>query len=332
MLSVSEMSHETSELDSTVPPFLSVRTERSRAVLRVQDRVMGAVRKFFEGVKFYEVRPAVIGPVTDPGIRGAGIASFDYYGHRYVITSSMILYKQMLIAALVRVFIFSPCVRLEKERTDRHLTEFVQVDVEAAHHSRDEIMDIAEALLVHVIKDVRSSCQDELRLLGRRLSVPRTPFRKLTFDDTAALAEELGYRVEEGTELPFEAEVELSSRFDGPFWVVGYPTSARGFYYRLDPNSPERLLDFDLMYPEGFGEAASGGEREFEYDRVVRRLAGQGLDSSRFKWYLDMLRVGVPPSAGFGIGLERLTRYICGLDDIREATPFPAVPGTTLYP
>ena len=115
--------------------------------------------------------------------------------------------------------------------------------------------------------------------------------------------------------------------FNEPFFIIDYPLTARGFYDREDPERPGILRDFDMIYPEGYGEAISGGEREYTYEGVLRRMQMRGENISEYRWYLDMLRDGIPPSAGFGIGVERLTRWICGLENIWDAVPFPKVPG-----
>ena len=133
--------------------------------------------------------------------------------------------------------------------------------------------------------------------------------------------------MEYGEEIPWDAEEVLSSKFDDFFWLIDYPITARGFYDREDPNKRGILRDFDLFYPEGYGEAVSGGEREFDYDKVIKRMKSNRENPQDYGWYIEMLKEGTSPSAGFGIGVERFTRYICGLEHIWEAVPFPKLPG-----
>ena len=302
---------------------------KMRAVLRVQDEALSALRDYLRSNGFVEILAPIIGPVTDPGIRGAKQAVIDYYGHRYKIMSSMILYKQMAILAHPKVFALSPNVRLEPVEalhTGRHLTEFRQVDVEMADVSYDDAMKVAEELLAYVCARVRESCSDELASLGRELRVPKTPFKRLTYDEVHDILTDMGYKFRYGEEIPWEAEEAISREFEEPFFVIDYPISARGFYDREDPARPGILRDFDMMYPEGYGEAVSGGEREYTYEKVLARMRMTGEDPSDYGWYLDMLKEGIPPSAGFGIGVERLTRFLCGLKYIWEAVPFPKLP------
>ncbi len=310
--------------------YLHVRTPRSKAVLRVQAVALEAIREYLNSMGFVELLPPIIGPVTDPGIRGARQASIDFYGHSYKVMSSAILYKQMMATALGRIYIVSPNVRLEPEKTiytGRHLVEFVQVDVEEAHATYHRAMDVAEGLFKHVVRRVLERAGEELKLLGRSLEVPRGRFERISYDEALGILEKLGCRVDYGTEIPWRCEVVLSAYFEEPFFIYDYPRGSRGFYDREDPERPGILRDFDMLYPEGFGEAISGAEREYEYEKVVERIKEGGEDPRIYGWYLEMLSDGIAPTAGFGIGVERLTRYLCGLEAVWEARPYPKLPG-----
>jgi len=310
--------------------FRHIRRDDMRCILRIQDEVLSALRDFLRGEGFVEILAPIIGPVTDPGIRGAKQASVDFYGHPFKIMSSMILYKQMAVSSLGKVFALSPNVRLEPEEaltTGRHLSEFRQLDLEIANASYLEAMQLGERMVSHVCARVRERCADDLDRLGRDLRVPGTPFKRMRHGDAINLLLSRGFQVKQGEEIPWDAEEALSAMFDEPFWIYDYPMTARGFYDLEDLEQPGILRDFDLLYPEGFGEAISGGEREYQLDRVLARMRAKGDDPHNYGWYLEMLREGVTPSAGFGIGVERLTRYICGLEKIWEALPFPKVPG-----
>jgi asparaginyl-tRNA synthetase len=306
------------------------RRPEMRLILRVQDEALSALRDYLRGEGFIEILAPIIGPVTDPGIRGARQVSIDYYGHRFKLMSSMILYKQMALLSVDRVFALSPNVRIEPEdsvRTCRHLAEFRQVDLEMAHATYHDAMDLCEGMVAYVLDRVSRACSWELEELGRNLRVPRTPFERISYGEAVEMLRAEGFRVEPGGEIPWDAEEAISRMFDNPFWISDYPISARGFYDREDPERPGILRDFDLIYPEGYGEGVSGGEREYKAERVLERMRMRGEDPREYGWYIEMLRDGIPPSAGFGIGVERLTRYICGLRNIWDAVPFPKVPG-----
>lgn len=307
-----------------------VREPRMKLVLRIQEGACRAIREYLSSQGFTEALPPIIGPVTDPGIRGAKQATIDYYGMEYKVMSSAILYKQLLASSLGRVFFFSPNIRLEPietATTGRHLVEFFQVDIEAAEEDYMGAMRIAEGLLSHVVGYIRDEYAGELEELGRELRHCAPPFKKYAYSDALKLLESHGRRVVYGAEIPWSEEAFLSSLHDEPFFIYDYPRGSRGFYDREDPERPGILRDFDMLYPEGFGEAVSGAEREHTYEKVIERMRETGEDPRKYGWYLEMLREGIPLTAGFGIGVERLTRYLCGLSAVWEARPYPKLAG-----
>jgi asparaginyl-tRNA synthetase len=301
-----------------------------KAIFKIQDQILTSLREFLRNEGFIEILAPIIGPATDPGIRGAKQVSFNYYGSQFKIMSSMILYKQMMIQSFDKIFALSPNIRLEpreRAQTGRHLAEFRQVDLEMMHASYDDAMTLAEHMLKTVVRDVIENCDEELKNLGRSLAMLPDSFPRLTHKQTVDLLRSNGYMVSYVEEIPLKAEVAISSMYKEPFFVYDYPLVSRGFYDREDPNRPGVLRDFDMIYPEGFGEAISGGEREYSYEGVLKRMKLTGVDPDEYEWYLQMLREGIPSSVGFGIGVERLTRWICGLKSIWQAVPFPKVPG-----
>ncbi|MFB0543343.1 MAG: asparagine synthetase A [Candidatus Bathyarchaeia archaeon] len=310
--------------------YLDIRSPRMKSILIIQDEALSALRDFLKGKGFVEILAPIIGPVTDPGIRGAKQVTIDYYGHSFKVMSSMILYKQMAVCSLEKIYALSPNVRLEpleSLKTGRHLSEFRQLDLEVARATYHEVMSLAERMLRYICTRTRERCREELKFLGRDLRVPRLPFKRLSYHEGIDLLRREGFDLDYEMEIPWDAEEHLSGMFEDPFFIYDYPETARGFYDREDPNRKGILRDFDLLYPEGFGEAISGGEREYEYEKVLRRVRRNGEDPEAYGWYLEMLREGIVPSAGFGIGVERLTRYLCGVSKIWEAVPFPKVPG-----
>ena len=299
--------------------YITIKSERSKAILTIQHQLISSLREFLVSHGFYEVLAPIIGPATDPGIRGAGVVSFDFYGVPYRIMSSMILYKQMALSVFDRVFSLSPNVRLEDPesvRTGRHLAEFYQLDLEAAHRRYTDMINLGDEMICYCLNTVRKKCCEELHFLERDLPSFTAPFKKILHKD---LAEQLSI----SGEIPWEEERELSEESESPFWITDYPSGSRGFYY-LECGGI--LKSMDLIMPEGYGEVISGGEREHEYTRVKSLLDRDGITED-YAWYLDMLKEGIPPSAGFGLGIERLTRYVCGLDHIWEGSPFPKLPG-----
>jgi len=317
-------------LESLKKRYITLRNNGLTNVFKVQDEIISSIRAFLKTEGFVEILAPIIGPVTDPGIRGAKQVTIDYYGVPFKVMSSMILYKQMIITALPKIFALSPNIRLEPLetlKTRRHLTEFRQIDLEVAYATCEEVMRLGERMLCQVITDVKSKCGKELGERDKTLKVPRVPFKRYTYKEALEILESVGINVEYGKEIPWEAEEAISRMQSEPFWITNFPATARGFYYMENEEEPGLLEDFDLIYPEGFGEAISGGKREHRYGKLVERMRKSGENLADYEWYLDMLKAGIPPSAGFGIGVERLTRFICGLENIWDAVPFPKVAG-----
>jgi asparaginyl-tRNA synthetase len=234
--------------------FREIRKPELKAVMRIQDELLSSLRDYLRGIGFIEILAPIIGPATDPGIRGAGQVSFDYYGHTFKIMSSMILYKQMAVNSFEKVFALSPNIRLEPGEaleTRRHLSEFRQLDLEVADASYFDVMRIGEGIVVYCVRRVKNRCGRELETLGRRLNIPKTPFRKVSHLEAVDLLVRKGFDVKGGEEIPWEAEAALSGSFDDFFWLIDYPMTARGFYDREDDARPGVLRDFDLFTLEG---------------------------------------------------------------------------------
>lgn len=306
----------------------------TRSALTIQQRMLTAVREFLGNRGFIELLAPIIGPVTDPGARGAKQVDVDYYGHRYKLMTSAILYKQASLTAFEKIFFIAPNVRLEPletASTDRHLAEFHQIDVEIGNASREDAMQVAEDLLGHVVQQVIATLPDELARLGRQTSafagLLSGAFGRRTHAEAVADLHDLGHAQSPDAEIDWVGEAMLSREVNRPFFITDYPKGSRGFYDRENRELPGFLRNFDLIAPEGYGELASGSERENDYATIIARIRETGENPAKYGWYLQMLRDGIPSSAGFGIGLERLTRYIAGLDSVWQASAYPKVPG-----
>lgn len=294
-----------------------VESETVRCALKVQSEVLQATGQFLRQQGFIEILPVIMSPVTDPLRHATGKAEVEYYEHRYQFTRSMIFHKQMAVLAHDRIFAFSPNIRLEPiELADsgRHLVEFTQLDLEVRGGTRSELMDLGEDLIITTLSRVKERCREELQFFNRDLAIPNKPFKQITYRDAY-------------DQYGGDFEVITSQLHREPIWIIDVAIEAREFYDREDPEQPGTLVDMDLLYPEGFAEALSGGEREHTYDRVLSRIERMGLEPEDFRVYLEFAKRGLPPSAGFGIGIERLTRFICGLKRIEDTTLFPKVPG-----
>ncbi|HEV2638139.1 MAG TPA: asparagine synthetase A [Actinocrinis sp.] len=322
------------DVDVLPVPRLHLADPRTRATLRIQQSLVAGAREFLRAGGAEEMLHPVIGPVTDPGSRGAKQVDVDYYGHRYKLMTSAILYKQASLLTFDRLFLIAPNVRLEPIETSstrRHLSEFRQIDAEFAGVDRDGAMALVEGLVRHAVGRTLAECAAELELLGRDTGAlaryVAAPFERVPHAEVVARLRAKGYPQAAGTEIEWPAEELISRDAHAPFFVVGYPKGSRGFYDREDPAVPGTLLNFDLIAPDGCGELCSGSEREFEYAAIVTRMRETGENPGKYAWYLEIVRAGIPDSAGFGIGLERLTRWVAGLDSVWQATAFPKLAG-----
>jgi asparaginyl-tRNA synthetase len=317
------------------PLFTHLSAPTTRAALTIQDLVIDTARQHLRHQGFVELLPPTIGPVTDPGGRGSKQVDIDFYGHRYKLMSSAILYKQAALLAFDKVFSIAPNVRLEPIETchtGRHLVEFHQIDVELAGAGYTDAMAVAEGLVTACVRRVVDHGATELAQLGRDpeafADLLTGRFDTLTHAEAVDRLRTLGHPQSSDAEIDWVAEELLSRQTSRPFFVTDYPKGSRGFYDRESRLTPGLLENFDLIAPEGYGELVSGSQREAEYARVVGRIRESGENPAKYDWYLDLMRSGaIPASAGFGLGAQRFTRYLTGVESIWQATAFPKLPG-----
>ncbi|MCD6301231.1 MAG: aspartate--ammonia ligase [Staphylothermus sp.] len=295
-------------------------------------------REFLYGEDFIELLPPMISIVSDPGLRGAKKLRTKYYGVEYELTSSVIMYKQASAAVFEKVFFTARNIREEPPeniKTGRHLSEFTQLDIEWALSDIDDVMRLAEQLIYTVTKLVADKYSEIIYMIGERKEpvVLKPPFPRITYDEALELAKKLGYSIEWGKELSHEAETAVAEYFGTPIWIIGYPVVSRGFYYLPNPEDPKYNLDFNLILPEGYGEVLDGGTREYRYPQVVGRIKMLGEPLEKYAWFIELVEQGgIPPSSGWGLGLERFARYVAGHKHVAYATPYPKLPGITLSP
>lgn len=316
------------------PTGTHLRSPVTQRAVRVQHQVLTAARAYLDGQGFTELLPPIIGPVTDPGTRGSKQLDVDYYGHRYKLMTSAILYKQASLLGFPKLYYIAPNVRAEPPETvntSRHLVEFHQIDVEMAGATGTDARRTAERLLVAIVRHVLSAVPDELTALGRDPIVFREllsePFDEITHKEAVGLLYELQCPQNVDGEIGWEGEAMLSHKATKPFFINDYPKGSRGFYDRESPTDPGTLRSFDLIAPGGYGELVSGSEREFDYARIVTRMRETGENPAKYGWYLDLVREGIPGSAGFGMGVERVTRFLTGLDKLWQVSAYPKVAG-----
>ena len=303
---------------------LWLRSRRPHAVLRIRHEVGRAAREFLDGRGFVLVDAPIFTPNACEGT--TTLFQTDYFGRPAYLTQSGQLYNEAAAMALGRVYSFGPTFRAEKSKTRRHLTEFWMLEPEMAYCGLDEVMETAEALVEHVVGRVLERRRPELEALGREaaaLEAVSRPFPRISYDRALELLAERGRPVEPGRDFGGDEETVLSEAFDRPVLVHGYPAECKAFYMKRDPADPGRSLSVDMLAPEGYGEIVGGGVREDDAAVLERRIREHGLSPETFGWYLDLRRYGSVPHGGFGMGIERVVAWICGLSHVREAVPFP---------
>ena len=250
----------------------------------------------------------------------------DYFDEKAYLTQSGQLYSEATAAAFGKVYCFGPTFCAEKSKTRRHLMEFWIVEPEVAFAELADMMDLAETFLSHIVKNVLINRKAELQVLERDLSKLERitpPFPRITYEEAVSLLQQNGNPIRTGDDFGGDEETLLSNAFDRPAIVHRYPASIKAFYMQNDPIRPDLALCMDVLAPEGYGEVIGGGQRIHEHDKLLARIQEHKLPAEAFRWYLDLRRFGSVPHAGFGMGIERVVAWICGLDHVRETIPFP---------
>src|SRR5579885_2460090 len=305
---------------------LWVRSSRQHAVLRIRSEVAQACRDFFHSRGFVLFDAPILTPTSCEGT--TNLFEIDYFGERKAyLTQSGQLYAEAGALAFGKVYCFGPTFRAEKSKTRRHLTEFWMVEPEVAFYTLAEDMQLAEDFVSYILRRVLERRAGELATLERDIEPLRraaeTPYPRITYDEAIDRLRAKGFEVKWGDDLGGDEETALSSDFDTPVLVHRYPAQCKAFYMKRDPLRPEVALCVDMLAPEGYGEIIGGGQREDDYDQLKQRLIDHKLPLKPFNWYLDLRRYGSVPHAGFGMGIERMTAWCCGIHHIREAIPFP---------
>ncbi len=303
---------------------LWIRTPRQAAVLRVRAEVIRAIREWLDDNGFALVDTPILTPAAAEGT--TTLFTVDYFGEPAYLAQSGQLYNEAAIMALGRVYCFGPTFRAEKSKTRRHLTEFWMVEPEMAYCDQEENQRVQEELVAAVVRRVLERRRPDLEFLGRdvsKLEGIRPPFPRLPYDEALAWLEEQGLALPWGEDFGAPHETALSTRFEQPVFVTRYPARCKAFYMQPDPDRPEVVLCADLLAPEGYGEIIGGSQRIDDASLLEQRIREHGLPPEVFRWYVDLRRYGSVPHSGFGLGVERTVAWICGLEHIREAIPFP---------
>jgi asparaginyl-tRNA synthetase len=304
---------------------LWIRSARQKAILTIRERVIWTCREYLHQNGFLLVdSPLLTGSI---GEGADGLFEVEYFdmGKAYLAQTGQ-LYAEAAAAAFGKVYCFGPTFRAEKSKTRRHLTEFWMIEPEVAYADHNDNMALQEGLVCAVIEGVLAHCRKELELLERDISALekiKPPFYHITYDDAVALLQKLGSDIPYGDDFGGDDETILTNQFDKPVFVECYPKKVKAFYMKQHPEREDLVLCDDLLAPEGYGEIIGGSQREDDLELLLARIRHEGLPESSYDWYLDLRRYGSFPHSGFGMGIERVVSWICGLQHIREAIPWP---------
>jgi asparaginyl-tRNA synthetase len=304
---------------------LWIRSERQQAILRIRHEIINAVREFFNDRGFILADTPIFTPAACEGTTTLFPAQY-FDDQTAYLTQSGQLYNEANAMALGRVYCFGPTFRAEKSKTRRHLTEFWMVEPEMAYADLNDVMELAEDLVVSVVQRVLEKRRPELRIIERdvsKLEAVQKPFPRISYDDAVKKLQAKGLPIQWGGDFGGPDETTLSEEYDRPVMVHRYPAAIKAFYMKPDPERADLALGVDVLAPEGYGEIIGGGERLADLEVLLQRIKEHNLPQEAFEWYLDLRRYGTVPHGGFGMGIERVVSWICKLEHVRETIPYP---------
>ncbi len=304
---------------------LWLRSKRQWAIQRVRDCVIAAVYDYFHENGFIKIDTPILTPNACEG--ATTLFELDYFeDDKVFLSQSGQLYLEAAIMSVGRGFDFGPTFRAEKSKTKRHLTEFWMMDAEAAFVEHDENMEIQENMVVFIVERCLERCKKELEILERDLeplTKIKAPFKRLTYTEAIENLQSKGSDIKFGEDLGNDDEVTLTQDSDVPVFIHKWPRAIKPFYMKIDPENPELVLNNDLIGTEGSGELIGGSQREDSYEILKKAIEEEDMEGPEYQWYLDLRKYGSVPHSGFGLGLERMVRFVCGIEHIRETIPFP---------
>jgi len=301
---------------------LDMRNQKTASIFKIRHHVLASLRKTLSEKKFIEITtPKIIGSASEGG---ANLFSLDYFGKQAYLAQSPQLYKEQMTIGLERVFEIASFYRAEKSHTGRHLSEFTSVDIEAAFMNYTDVMNVLEDLVVDTFKYVSENCKKELEIIGNKTITSNHPFEKITYSQALEELKEKDVKLEFGDDLLDSHLRILGENHPSFYFLTDWPIKLKPFYITEKQDNVELSESFDLQY--GYLELSSGGSRLHNPEKIKSRLKEQNLDPSKFSDHLQAFDWGMPPHAGWGLGLERLLTIILGIDNVREVILYPRDP------
>lgn len=304
---------------------LWLRSKKPFAIMQIRNTMFKATVDFFEKEGFIKFDAPIFMHSAPEGT--TQLFHVEYFDHDAYLSQSGQLYGEAGAMAYGKIFTFGPTFRAEESKGRRHMTEFWMMEPEMAWMHQDESLDLQERYLAYMVKQVLENNEYELKILGRDPEKLRPTtegnFVRLPYDDAIQMLQDAGRDIKWGDDFGAPDEGYISEQYDRPVFIVNYPTSIKPFYMKKNPDNPKEYLCADVIAPEGYGEIFGGSEREGNYEVLKQQIEDAGLNLEDYQWYLDLRKFGGVPHSGFGMGFERTIAWVCHLDHIREAIPFP---------
>ncbi|MBT7661100.1 asparagine--tRNA ligase [archaeon] len=311
---------------------LWIRSRKMISIMKIRSTVFGAIHDYFRGEGFYAHHsPSLLGAA---GESGSEVFEFNYFGKKMYLAQTWQLHAEAMIFALEKIYTIAPSFRAEKSNTSRHLTEYWHAEMEVAWTNFLELQGYAEGLMKFIVKRVLETNKAELEILERDTktlqATVKKKFPRMTYTDAVKLlADKCDMKVAWGKDLRTIEEDKLSELFDTPVIVTDYPKAVKAFYMKESPETLDKpeakktVQGFDVIGPEGYGELFGASQREEDIEVIKENLKREGEDLANYEFYFDTRRYGSIPHGGFGMGVERVISWICGLRTIKDAIAFP---------
>ncbi len=300
--------------------FIDVRKPEKAIVFRVESTLLWGIREYFNGLGFVEVHtPKIVASATEGG---ADLFSVKYFEKDAYLNQSPQLYKEILMSCgLDKVFEVGPAFRAEQHNTTRHLNEFTSIDIEVSFADHHDAMSYLENAIRNGVETVKARHKEQLEKAGLHIESVKTPFPRVTYEECRKIVGDAGLHLDFGEDFSPDQLKVIGKKFNGFYFITDWPADLRPFYTMTKKDNPSLTNSFDLQFNEM--EITSGAQRVHEPELLEKRFREKGLDPSQFDYYVKAFKYGMPPHAGWAIGLERLTTILCNLPNIREATLFP---------
>jgi len=303
---------------------LWIRSQNLVKIFKVRSTILGAIHQFFRDRGFYEIQsPSITRMACE---EGSTLFEVKYFGEKAYLTQSWQLHAEAMASALEKVYCIAPSFRAEKSRTRHHLAEYWHAEAEAAWITHDDSLKLQEEMISHVVQTTLKKNRKEIEELGgniKELEKVKPPFARITYKEALERLKKKGVMVKWGEDLADLQTRELAKDFEKPFFVINWPKESKPFYMLENPKDPKTVMNADLIAPGEFGELIGGSARETDIGKILANMKSQGIDPKNYEWYLDIRRFGSVPHAGFGMGVERLTQWLCNAEHIRDCIAFP---------